>query len=83
MVASHNNGREHTDLNRNPAALLRLVWQPLQASVFCKTAVSECHLVDMSVKYSDQVGGGGLWWERIYLALTYLDKYPTGPSNFL
>lgn len=57
MVVSHNNGQEHTDLSRDPAALLRLVWQPLQASVFCKTEVSERHLVDMSVKYSDQVGG--------------------------
>lgn len=58
MVASPLNGQEHTDLNRNPAALLRLVWQPLQASVFCKTEGSECHVVDMSVKYSDQLGGG-------------------------
>lgn len=30
-LASHHNGREHTGLDRNPAALLRLVWQPLWA----------------------------------------------------
>lgn len=45
-------------MNRNVAALLRLVWQPLQASVFCKTEVSECHVLDMSDQYSDHLGGG-------------------------
>lgn len=63
MVVSHDNGQEYTDLSRDPAALLRLVWQ---VSVFCKTEVSECHLVDMSVKYSDQVGGGSIVGENVF-----------------
>lgn len=58
MVALHHSGQEYTDLSRNLAAVLRLVWQPLQASVFCKTEVSECQVLDMSVKYSDHLGGG-------------------------
>lgn len=32
-------GEEHMELHRNPAAMLRLVWQPLHASVSSKISI--------------------------------------------
>lgn len=82
LVTSHYNGDEQVDLHRNPAVKLRLVWQPLWATVPSETEVSECHVLDTNVKYSDHLGGG-VCGGRGYLALTHLDKYPTRPSSFL
>lgn len=81
LVASYHNGQEHRDLRRDPDALLRHVWQPLQASVPSKTEVSECHALDMKPKYSDHLGGG-VYCGRDHLALTYLDNYLMGPPCF-
>ena len=81
MVASHN-GEEYADLHRKAAAMLSLVWRPPRASVSSKTEVSECHVLGVNVNYSDHLGGG-VCCGRIYVALTYLDKYPTRPSSFL
>ena len=57
LVAGQCNGQEHTDLDRNTIALFNLTWQPLWGSVCSKTEVSECHVLDMNVKYSDHLGG--------------------------
>lgn len=77
LVASYN-GQEHRDLHRNPDALLRHVWQPLQASV-SRSIWMSCTWHEST--YSDHLGGG-VYCGRDHLALTYLDKYPTGPSSF-
>ena len=58
LVAGQCNGQEHTHLDSSTIALFSLTWQPLWGSVSSKTELSECHVLDMNVKYSDHLGGG-------------------------